>query len=123
MSTPPPFDADAFLAGLTHRPGVYRMLDSAGEILYVGKARNLKSRVTSYFRSGPQTAKTMALVEKIAAILVRDTAADSMLTVAIELLANEERSASLSKNIKQLAKPDAATRIAEEVLKLIDSQR
>ena len=41
----PPFDARGYVESLPARPGVYRMLDAQGEILYVGKARNLKSRV------------------------------------------------------------------------------
>jgi UDP-N-acetylglucosamine--N-acetylmuramyl-(pentapeptide) pyrophosphoryl-undecaprenol N-acetylglucosamine transferase len=69
-----------------------------------------------------QTKNAMALVEKEAAILVRDAAAETMLPIAIELLENANRSAVLAQNIKQLAKPDAAARIATEVLKLIDSQ-
>ncbi len=44
-----PFDPRSFLKSLTTRPGVYRMLDDSGKVLYVGKARNLKRRVGSYF--------------------------------------------------------------------------
>jgi excinuclease ABC subunit C len=50
------------------------MLDEAGEVLYVGKARNLKNRVGSYFRSSGLTSKTLAMVNKISAIDVTITA-------------------------------------------------
>ena len=59
------FDAESYLAQLTSRPGVYQMFDEEGGLLYVGKARNLKNRVTSYFRASGLTAKTMALVARI----------------------------------------------------------
>ena len=45
------FDVNAFLTTLTQRAGVYRMYDFDDELLYVGKARNLKNRVSSYFRA------------------------------------------------------------------------
>ena len=67
------FDAESYLAQLTTRPGVYQMFDSHGELLYVGKAKNLKSRVTSYFRASGLSAKTMALVARIANIEVTVT--------------------------------------------------
>lgn len=61
-----PFDYKPFLKSLPSRPGVYRMYDDKDEILYVGKAKNLKNRVSSYFRSNALEGKTMALVAKIA---------------------------------------------------------
>jgi excinuclease ABC subunit C len=60
------FDPDAFLKNLTSRPGVYRMYDTQGEVIYVGKAKNLKKRVSSYFRKNVEHAKTRALVRQIA---------------------------------------------------------
>lgn len=68
------FDHQAFLATLSSRPGVYRMLDAQGEVLYVGKARNLKSRVGSYFRASGLTSKTLAMVAKIASVDITITA-------------------------------------------------
>ncbi|MEZ5540781.1 MAG: excinuclease ABC subunit UvrC [Pseudomonadota bacterium] len=67
------FDARGFLKTLAARPGVYRMLDSDGTVLYVGKAGNLKQRVASYFRNSGLSAKTAALVGQIAAIEVTVT--------------------------------------------------
>lgn len=59
------FDHKDFLSHLTSRPGVYRMLDKSGEVIYVGKARNLKNRVGSYFRASGLASKTLAMVSKI----------------------------------------------------------
>jgi excinuclease ABC subunit C len=64
------FDHKSFLASLSRRPGVYQMYNAAGELLYVGKAKNLKNRVSSYFRASGLEAKTMAMVAKIADIQV-----------------------------------------------------
>jgi excinuclease ABC subunit C len=72
-----PFDAKSFLASLSTHPGVYRMLGEDGEILYVGKARNLKNRVSSYFGGKPQGAKTMAMVAQVANVEVTVTASDT----------------------------------------------
>ena len=72
----PDFDAKAFLNTLTSRPGVYQMYDDQGELLYVGKAKNLKNRVTSYFRASGLTAKTMALVARIGDIQVTVTSTE-----------------------------------------------
>ena len=62
------FDSTRFLKSLTVRPGVYQMKDADGQILYVGKAKNLKARVSSYFRGSGLASKTMAMVAKIAHI-------------------------------------------------------
>jgi len=59
-----PFDAKSFVEGLPARPGVYRMLDAKNEILYVGKARSLKSRVGSYFQASNVQPKVQALVSR-----------------------------------------------------------
>lgn len=59
------FDHENFLKHASTRSGVYQMLDVVGETLYVGKALNLKKRLTSYFRSSGLDNKTMALVHKI----------------------------------------------------------
>ena len=71
------FDYKNYLANLTRRPGVYRMMDAKGEVLYVGKARNLKNRVGSYFRASGLASKTMAMVEKIVSIDVTVTNSDT----------------------------------------------
>ncbi|HEY7775440.1 MAG TPA: excinuclease ABC subunit UvrC [Kineobactrum sp.] len=70
------FDATSFLQRLTTRPGVYQMYDAEGKLLYVGKARNLRSRVSSYFRASGLTTKTMALVAKISDIQVTVTSTE-----------------------------------------------
>ena len=71
------FDARAFLRHLTRRPGVYRMIDAAGEVLYVGKAKDLKKRVSSYFRRQDNNPKTQAMVAQIRQIEVTVTHTES----------------------------------------------
>ncbi|HSY97427.1 MAG TPA: GIY-YIG nuclease family protein, partial [Steroidobacteraceae bacterium] len=67
----------SFVESLPARPGVYRMLDADGEILYVGKARNLKSRVGSYFQPSNVQPKVQALVAKTARMEVTITNSDT----------------------------------------------
>lgn len=67
------FDVKAFLKTLTQRPGIYKMLNARGEIIYIGKAKNLKNRVSSYFRSNAVSPKQTAMVAKVAGIEVTVT--------------------------------------------------
>ena len=71
------FDAKAFVSTLPGRPGIYRMLGADGEILYVGKARSLKSRVGSYFRADQLQPKVQALARLIASVEVTVTNSDT----------------------------------------------
>ena len=75
------FDGKAYARSLSGRPGVYRMLDEAGDVLYVGKARNLKNRVSSYFRGSGQSAKTMAMLNltRSMEVTVTDTETEALL--------------------------------------------
>ena len=67
------FDAKPFLRSLTHRPGVYRMLDAKHKVIYVGKARDLKKRVASYFHRTQASAKTAAMLGLVAKVEVTVT--------------------------------------------------
>ena len=59
------FDSRELLASLPHRPGVYRMFNAAGETLYVGKARDLKKRVASYFQKTGHEARITAMLAQV----------------------------------------------------------
>jgi excinuclease ABC subunit C len=85
------FDAESFLKTLTSKPGVYRMLSASGDVLYVGKARNLKTRVTSYFRASGLTIKTMALVSKISDVQVTVTNSETEALLLEQSLIKEEK--------------------------------
>jgi excinuclease ABC subunit C len=63
-----PFDAKSLLSTLTELPGVYRMLDRAGNVLYVGKAKNLRKRVASYFRENHASPRIALMVAQIARV-------------------------------------------------------
>ncbi|PVX40620.1 excinuclease ABC subunit C [Pasteurella langaaensis DSM 22999] len=62
------FDSKTFLKNVTHDPGVYRMFDKTDTVIYVGKAKDLKKRLSSYFRTHLASKKTEALVASIARI-------------------------------------------------------
>jgi len=78
MNTP---ELEIQLKTLPHAPGVYQYFDVDGKILYVGKAKNLKKRVSSYFTKNHENGKTRVLVKKIASIkhIVVPTETDALL--------------------------------------------
>ena len=75
------FDPQTFLRNLTTRPGTYRMLNDKGKVVYVGKAQNLKKRVSSYFQKQSADAKTASLmsVVKNVEVTVTGTEAEALL--------------------------------------------
>lgn len=77
MSSAVRFDATSLLAGLPAKPGVYRMLAADGSILYVGKARHLKNRVSSYFHGRAHAEKTQAMLAQVARVEVTVTASET----------------------------------------------
>lgn len=71
------FDPNPFLKNLTSLPGVYQMFCDSNEIIYVGKAKNLKNRVSSYFQKQDHTPKTKVMVKQIVRIEVVVTASEN----------------------------------------------
>ena len=76
-----PFDSQAFLKTLPHKPGVYRMLSADETILYVGKAKDLKNRVSSYFRSNLVNSRIYSMVKQISDVHITlvNTEAEALL--------------------------------------------
>jgi excinuclease ABC subunit C len=66
---------------LPELPGIYQFINEEGVIIYIGKAKNLKKRVTSYFQKAPDNAKLAVLIRKIVDInhVVVDTESDALL--------------------------------------------
>ncbi len=89
------FNPAPLLAGLTSRPGVYRMLDGQGAIIYVGKARNLRKRVASYFRRNDEalTPKTRLMLKHVSdvEITVTNTETEALILENNLIKANKPR--------------------------------
>jgi len=85
------FDAPSFLSTLTLRAGVYQMFDEKDELIYVGKAKNLKQRVSSYFRARGLNDKTLALVARIARIEVIVTSSETEALILEQTLIKKHR--------------------------------
>jgi len=81
MSTQGQFDSNAFLKTVPHKPGVYRMICAEGKILYVGKAKDLKNRVSSYFRKNLVNSRIYSMVKQIhdVQITLTSTEAEALL--------------------------------------------
>jgi len=77
VSLSPHFDSVRFLADASQQPGIYQMFGVDGNILYIGKAKNLKARLSSYFRKTGLTPKTLALVSRIHRVEVTITATEA----------------------------------------------
>lgn len=87
----PEFDAKQFLAHCARKPGVYRMMGAGGEVLYVGKARDLRARLGSYFQKNLVGAKTRALVSRIAGVETTVTGSEAEALLLEQSLIKELR--------------------------------
>ncbi len=71
------FDSIRFLKTVPHKPGVYRMMDDKEHILYIGKAKDLKSRVSSYFRGNLVNSRIWSMVKQISDVQITLTATEA----------------------------------------------
>ena len=86
------FDVQSYLRTLSNDPGVYRLVDRFGRVLYVGKARNLKKRVASYFRTSEQLSpKTRALMSHADSVEVTVTHSETEALLLENNLIKEHR--------------------------------
>ena len=77
MSDKEKFDSVTFLSTVSTKPGVYRMMDDQQKVIYVGKAKNLKKRLSSYFRNTGLSTRILTLVSRIHQIEVINTRTES----------------------------------------------
>ncbi|MGI9304399.1 MAG: excinuclease ABC subunit UvrC [Gammaproteobacteria bacterium] len=85
------FDLEEFLRSLTHRPGVYRMLDGDGKALYIGKAKDLKKRVSSYFRRGAHNTRIQTMLTHVLSVDVAVTNSEAEALLLENNLIKEQR--------------------------------
>jgi len=71
------FDAATLITDLPHRPGVYRMLNASGDVLYVGKARDLRKRVASYFQKADHGPRIQVMLSQVAGVEVTVTRSEA----------------------------------------------
>ncbi len=81
MGEPTDFDSKLFLKTVPHKPGVYCMMNADNQVLYVGKAKDLKNRVSSYFRGNLVNSRIYSMVKQIrdVQITITDTEAEALL--------------------------------------------
>ena len=77
MSAEKKFDSKQFIQTLTHDPGVYRMIDAEGKLLYVGKAKSLKKRVVTYFSKNQQSSRIAKMISQVTNVEITITNTES----------------------------------------------
>ena len=71
------FDSAALISGLPHQPGVYRMLNAKGDVLYVGKAGDLRKRVSSYFQKSDHGPRIQLMLAQVGAVEITVTRSEA----------------------------------------------